>query len=168
MHVAHTRRPPWWNWSLLKARSAKKSWKVLDNNDLNQVWLTSGFVKTRVCWGCSVSQAHKAWSRPFLFKVFQKSFWSYRWRHWTKEGNLVLRVLSRASRKTPVSQKLCRYDIVALSRPQRSLPHPLLLSSWRGYLKMSTTPEKNSIAYCKRENARNEVGYLLGISCTSR
>ena len=25
--------------------------KALDNNDLNQVWLTSGFVKRRVCWG---------------------------------------------------------------------------------------------------------------------
>ena len=25
--------------------------KSLDNNDLNQVWLTSGFVKTWVCWG---------------------------------------------------------------------------------------------------------------------
>ena len=44
--------------------------KALDNNDLNQVWLTSGFVKTRVGWGCSVSQAHETWSRPFLFKDF--------------------------------------------------------------------------------------------------
>ena len=25
--------------------------KALDNNDLNQVWLTSGFVKRRVSWG---------------------------------------------------------------------------------------------------------------------
>ena len=25
--------------------------KALDNNDLNQVRLTSGFVKSRVCWG---------------------------------------------------------------------------------------------------------------------
>ena len=25
--------------------------KALDNNDLNQVWLTSGFVKSRVCRG---------------------------------------------------------------------------------------------------------------------
>ena len=45
--------------------------KALDNNDLNQVWLTSGFVKTRVGWGCSVSQAHETWSRPFLFKDFR-------------------------------------------------------------------------------------------------
>ena len=25
--------------------------KALDNNDLNQVRLTSGFVKSKVCWG---------------------------------------------------------------------------------------------------------------------
>ena len=35
--------------------------KALDNNDLNQVRLTSGFVKSRV------SQAHKTWSRTFSF-----------------------------------------------------------------------------------------------------
>ena len=45
--------------------------KALDNNDLNQVRLTSGFVKSRVCWGCSVSQAHKTWSRTFLFVDFR-------------------------------------------------------------------------------------------------
>ena len=27
-------------------------------------------MKTRVCRGCSVSQAHKTWSRPLLFKDF--------------------------------------------------------------------------------------------------
>ena len=27
-------------------------------------------MKRRVCWVCSVSQAHKTWSRPFLFKDF--------------------------------------------------------------------------------------------------
>ena len=46
-------------------------WKALDNNDLNQVWLTSGFVKTWVFWGCSVSQAHKTWSRPLLLETFR-------------------------------------------------------------------------------------------------
>ena len=44
--------------------------KALDNNDLNQVRLTSGFVESRLCWGCSVSQAHKTWSRTFLFEDF--------------------------------------------------------------------------------------------------
>ena len=56
--------------------------KALDNNDLNQVCLTRGFVKRRVygkgLWGggggrgggCSVSQAHKTWSRPFSFEDF--------------------------------------------------------------------------------------------------
>ena len=50
--------------------------KALDNNDLNQVSLTRGFVKRRVYWegggggGCSVSQVHKTWSRPFSFEDF--------------------------------------------------------------------------------------------------
>ena len=52
--------------------------KALDNNDLNQVCLTRGFVKRRVYGGggggggggCSVSQAHKTWSRPFSFEDF--------------------------------------------------------------------------------------------------
>ena len=52
--------------------------KALDNNDLNQVCLTRGFVKRRVYWGgvagggggwgCSVSQAHKTW---FSFEDFR-------------------------------------------------------------------------------------------------
>ena len=39
-----------------------------------------------------------------------------------------------------------------------------------GYLKMSTTPEnkKNILLYDARENSGNEVGYSLGITCTSR
>ena len=50
--------------------------KALDNNDLNQVCLTKGFVERRVYGGagvggrCSVSQAHKTWSRPFSFEDF--------------------------------------------------------------------------------------------------
>ena len=51
-------------------------WKALDNNDLNQVCLTRGFVKKKGLLGgggggwCSVSQAHKTWSRPFSFEDF--------------------------------------------------------------------------------------------------
>ena len=48
--------------------------KALDNNDLNQVCLTRGFVKRRVYGGggggCSVSQAHKTRSRPLSFEDF--------------------------------------------------------------------------------------------------
>ena len=59
-------------WSRYQGRHATllPTRKASDNNDLNQVWLSSGFVKTRVSRGCSVSQAHKTWSRPFLFKDF--------------------------------------------------------------------------------------------------
>ena len=51
--------------------------KALDNNDLNQVSLTRGFVKRKEGFigggggrGCSVSQAYKTWSRPFSFENF--------------------------------------------------------------------------------------------------
>ena len=38
-----------------------------------------------------------------------------------------------------------------------------------GYLKMSTTPEnKKILLHDARENSGNEVGYSLGIMCTSR
>ena len=39
-------------------------------NDLNQVGRPAVLVKTRVWVGCSVSRAHKTWSRSFLFKDF--------------------------------------------------------------------------------------------------
>ena len=43
-------------------------WKTLDNNDhLNLVVTSSGLVK--VCLGCSVSRAHKTYSRSFLLKA---------------------------------------------------------------------------------------------------
>ena len=42
--------------------------KTLDNNDLNQVGRPAVLVKTRVWVGCSVSLAHKTWSRSFLSK----------------------------------------------------------------------------------------------------
>ena len=41
---------------------------ALGNNDLNQVWRPAVLVKTRVWMGCSVSSAHKTWSRSLLFE----------------------------------------------------------------------------------------------------
>ena len=37
--------------------------KTLDNNDLNQVVASSGFSENKGLGGCSVSRAHKIWSR---------------------------------------------------------------------------------------------------------
>ena len=61
-----------------------------------------------------------------------------------------------------------RYDISCSVGAREEFAASFITQLMAWAFKMSTTPEKNSIAYCKRENARNEFDYLLGISCTSR
>ena len=52
-----------------------------------------------------------------------------------------------------------------LSEAEGSLPPRLLSAQW--YLKMSTTPEKIVLHNARENTVGKEVGYLLGISCTS-
>ena len=44
-------------------------WKTLDNSDLNQIVASSGFSENKGLSGV-LSQAHKTWSRSFLFNDF--------------------------------------------------------------------------------------------------
>ena len=44
--------------------------KTLDKNDQNQGRWPAVFVKTMVCWGCSLSRAQKTWLWSLLFEVF--------------------------------------------------------------------------------------------------
>ena len=54
---------------------ALKCWRLPPMDDLRQQWpepgcWPAGFLKTMVCWGCSVSRAQKTWLWSLLFKVF--------------------------------------------------------------------------------------------------
>ena len=62
----------------------------------------------------------------------------------------------------------CRYDTSYSMGARNEFATSFIISWWRGFLEISTTPEKIVLQKCKRENPGNEVCYSLGISCTGR
>ena len=62
----------------------------------------------------------------------------------------------------------CRYDKSYSMGARNEFATPFIISSWRGFFKISTMPEKIVVQKCKRQNPGNGFCCSLSISCTGR
>ena len=114
--------------------------KALDNNDLNKVRLTSGFVKSRVCWRFVVGAKSRRLIKPGLGRSYLRIFVSRRQRIKLLNASVI--------RLCPLASHRCRTSSgstgISLWTWANARPFSLCLNTecdWAESLALAVTPD---------------------------